>query len=1280
MTDRDGKATRNQIARVAAVQLDYQPAVSLAHSYYDEPALLEDGEEGVTSLHLSVPELRERLTALRSRTSDAYVSYSRDRVEVVLKMLRKHDVEVVVFPEYCVPWQCLDTIREHAGEMVVVAASHTATADSMQTYQDLGIPLGATDIGCSVCPVRLGDGSWQVVQKLSRSRFEGSLKVGTKWERLRIETRSGASLTLAVFLCVDFLNDQDPNVQRLVPRSAIGGADVVCVPSYSPTLRDFQHRARALVERSGCPVIYSNVASVGGTQIFCRFRTRDSFVDSHGTKPVSRDDEALIVVDLPVGPCAQYELRPSPLPESPASDLVVALPLLSRDRFKDFCNLAERVIGESAGEQKRAILHNTREELMALTSPRAAAPALLTTKIYALLDAMTWRDAAWIDRAVECAVVDGPNQSLADVRFALLFRAQETLARLLRDPRVQRERLQDVAVVLDTYRIALDALRSRVSVALLRTTDAADLSVHKIDGGQASERGAFASSFLMQLRSARTHRDSLEKQIRLLATLAHATDDELAINLRIRSLPNPGGNLKDLEIQIFGTVSGQTAESARTRASEFRRDLSNIILATLRDSYGFRVVDIDSEDLARSAQPYKVSHAAELHRRVEFGRPPYLSGEAAPRIHHLEGNSSMARILDTLQASASACTVSIHLEPVRLTEAERAFFEACRQPASLSGEDLQGSMFFLGTEANPALRMNDAITTKRMLGDGQGLRPNFEMRLFVASDQPLSRILLSSIGNELWGDAQYALVDLDDKKDALRFVEDALARAWARDVPKLDGAPQGLERVAYLLDTYEASRAFRLPLSGYAGAVRTLFAYLPAPAASLPEEGIEIGLGFHSGAQRSIVVRLPDEERTKHTYVVGKTGTGKSTLLCRMIEQDILRGSGVCVIDPHGDLVDAVLTRIPEERIDDVVLLDPAVTDRPFGLNLLEFNPSAPHHKDFVVQETIAIMRKMFFHEHVGPVFEHSLRHLVLTVMDESFNGEGTLIEVPRLLYDQKYRCRVVPLLRDELAREYWAQYGLLVQHTISESLMYVVSKFDTFTADRIMRNIIGQARSTINIADIMERGQILLVKLPSAVFGELNSALLGMILLSKLRWAGMRRANVPAADRRAYFLYVDEFQNFAASGFETILAEARKYGLSLIVSHQHLGQLSAFNVATGAVEDRVTKAVFGNAGTMIAFRLGISDATLIAAEMGEPADPNDLVNLKNYHALVKTLIGGEVCPPFTIRTTLGKSRSPSFESKIRTASSGTFGTPREEVETEIRRRKNSPADAPPPD
>ena len=199
---------------------------------------------------------------------------------------------------------------------------------------------------------------------------------------------------------------------------------------------------------------------------------------------------------------------------------------------------------------------------------------------------------------------------------------------------------------------------------------------------------------------------------------------------------------------------------------------------------------------------------------------------------------------------------------------------------------------------------------------------------------------------------------------------------------------------------------------------------------------------------------------------------------------------------------------------------------------------------------------------------------------------------------------------------------------------------------------------------------KILLVKLPSAVIGELNAALLGMIIISKLRWVGMRRADRPPCERKDYFLYVDEFQNFAASGFDTLLAEARKYGLSLILSHQHVGQLSAFNIATGQIEGRVAQAVFGNVGTIITFRLGVLDAKFMAEEMGEPVDPEDFVNLKNYHAIVKTIIDGEVYPPFTVKTVL--STTPvrkEIAEKIRKESLDRYGTNKEDVEHEIRER-----------
>ncbi len=312
-------------------------------------------------------------------------------------------------------------------------------------------------------------------------------------------------------------------------------------------------------------------------------------------------------------------------------------------------------------------------------------------------------------------------------------------------------------------------------------------------------------------------------------------------------------------------------------------------------------------------------------------------------------------------------------------------------------------------------------------------------------------------------------------------------------------------------------------------------------------------------------------------------------------------------------------------------------------------------------------MRKLFYFEHSGPVFEHYLRHLVLTMLDESIKGQGTLIEVPRLLYDDDFRQAVIGRLVDPLARDFWLQYNKTNDFHRSENLAWIVSKFDTFTTDHIVRNIIGQTKSSVNISEIIAKKHILLVKLQGAVIGEVNAALLGMILLSKIRWAAMARAALPVSERTEYYLYVDEFQHFASTGFESILAEARKYRLSLVLAHQHIGQLRAFNISSGTMEDRATQAIFGNVGTIISFRLGVHDAKIIAEEMGPPVDPPDLKNLRNYHAIVKTLIGGEVYPPFTVQTLLGgPSESPGAAKSVTDMSITKYGRPRKAVDAEI--------------
>jgi|GEM_PF-718479 len=1250
--------------RAAVVQFDYQPTAFLNYSYIQEPALLGEGEQGITSLHLTVPGVEKQIENFREDVAKAYEEFTSERLYCILKRLIEIKVDLVVFPEYSIPANCLSLIDKSAGDIVVIAGSHTVTSRTLDTCTAVGINLTSDDVGRSICPVRISPNAWERIDKLTKSKWEIPSKFGATWKTLKIKV-DDVDLTFAVFLCVDFINENDQTYQEIVSRDIWSKVDFGIVPSYSPVIRDFEQRARPVTERAGVPILYANVASVGGSRIYCHFRESDSFVELHSTRPLAAGDEAVIIVDILAG--AQFEPKPTPLPIPQASQLVTVLPILHKETFQSFFNLNEKMFEAKGDTQKRSIAQTAQEELRSIAA-LSKVPQILRKKIDALLGAMDWRDGQWIQNCVNSIFTNTKEESLNEKRFVLLFRAQRLLVSILSHPQVQPNELNAVTEILNAYRLALDSLRHRIKPEILADFEPEDISVHTLTSDKPAS--SFTSVFLMRLQTASSHLEALEKQIRLIKTIAYEGNESIALNLRYTSLPNPTGNLKTISLEILGAAKATDRIDSRRKAEAFRRDFANLTRVTLQDAYEFSLTELDADDLARVTEPFPLKHIAELTREIEFGIQPYIDAASAPKIYHLEGNSSLARILDLLQSSPFACMISVHLHPIRLTDSEKAFFKTYKRSSNYRAEVGEGSMFYLGhPEINPALRLPDAMTMRRMLGDTEGLIPCVLCRFFITSDEPLSPLLLNTIGTELWANDSYQINYYTPNTENYENAVRAMRLAWADTVPS-SKASEKLERVPFLFDPYEANRIFRLPLEGHSGTVATLFAPLRAPAAALPEEGIEIGLGFHSGAQKPIVVRLSDKERTKHTYIVGKTGTGKSTLLGRMIEQDINRGVGVCVIDPHGDLVNFILARIPEERKEDVVLFDPASTELPIGLNLLEIDPLFPNHKDFIVQETISIMRKLFYFEHSGPVFEHSIRHMTLTILDESMEGKGTLLEVPRLLTDTDFRKAVVPKLKDEFAKRFWAAYGTLGTSYISENLFYIVSKFDIFTTDRLMRNIIGQSKSSINLPEIVDNKKILLVKLPSAVIGEINAALLGMIIISKIRGAGMLRTQSDPSHRDDYYLYVDEFQNFAASGFETILAEARKFGIGLTVAHQHIGQLSAFTIATGRIEDRVAQAVFGNAGTMIVFRVGVKDAEMLAAELGKPVTTQNIENLKNYHAIVKTLFYGEVYPPFTIRTTLSpKAGEKELADTIKRTSLDKYGRPKEKVEQEIEER-----------
>ncbi|MBP6098615.1 MAG: type IV secretion system DNA-binding domain-containing protein [Candidatus Levybacteria bacterium] len=436
----------------------------------------------------------------------------------------------------------------------------------------------------------------------------------------------------------------------------------------------------------------------------------------------------------------------------------------------------------------------------------------------------------------------------------------------------------------------------------------------------------------------------------------------------------------------------------------------------------------------------------------------------------------------------------------------------------------------------------------------------------------------------------------------------------------------------------------------------------PAPG-NIPTEGLYLGKSIYRGETREIKIGLDD--RRRHMYIIGKTGVGKSEFLKDMILQDIRAGKGVAVIDPHGDLVDDILPLVPPERAEDVIYFDPSDTERPMGLNMLE--AANEEQKHFVVNSIIGLMYKLFDPHQtgiIGPRFEHAVRNAMLTVM---YDEGATLIEVVRILTDARYVQQLLPKVKDPIIRRYWTdQIAQTSDFHKSEVLDYIVSKFGRFVTNTAIRNIIGQSKSSFNFREIMDKQKILLINLSKGKIGEENSSFLGLILVPRILTAAMSRQDMPMADRKDFYLYVDEFQNFATPDFAQILSEARKYRLNLIVANQFIGQ----------IDEEIKNAIFGNAGTIMSFRVGVSDANYLQHEFQPTFTEADLINVERFHAYVRTLINGEPSVPFSMDLTRDiteekKQENPRVAELIRELSRLKHGKPVKLIEAEINQRSN---------
>lgn len=646
---------------------------------------------------------------------------------------------------------------------------------------------------------------------------------------------------------------------------------------------------------------------------------------------------------------------------------------------------------------------------------------------------------------------------------------------------------------------------------------------------------------------------------------------------------------------------------------------------------------------------------------------------AYPIATYEESKRDAARAMLNALSSASredGAAIQILLRPAQESWTKNSLFEADKirkdkgKKSQLSGAGgLSGVMGALwkppeAVEVKPEDKQLSSVDQAMIESIEEKTRyPGYEVLIRVvvsSSTQTQAQVLLKNII------ASFSLFD-SSMNNGFKFTE-------SRNIEELVTAylfrffPQSVNQV--ILNSVELATIFHLPDQNSiptSRVQRQASKSVDGPT-EIMDEGFLLGYNDFRGVRKPI--RLSTNDRRRHTYIIGQTGTGKSVLLENLAYQDMMDGKGFAFVDPHGDSVEFLMSVVPKERVEDIVYFNPSDMENPIGLNMFEFDH--PDQKDFLIQEAINMLYGLYDPGHtgiVGPRLEHIFRNCALLLM--SSPEGGTFIDIPKLLVDEDFRNSKLKYVTDRSVLDFWTKEFPNSQRSneAGEVISWVVAKFGPFISNDAMRNVIGQSKSGFDLRDIMDNRKILLVNLSKGKMGELNSKLLGIIFVMRFQAAAMSRANIPEQERVDFSLYVDEFQNFATESFESILSEARKFRLNLILGNQFMTQLT----------DKVREAIIGNVGTVISGRIGITDAELLVKKFAPTFDAEDLTKLPNYHTITSVMINGVPSAPFSMALAPPiEGANPQLGEAVKRLSSAKYGLPRATVEAEIFKRLGS--------
>ena len=704
---------------------------------------------------------------------------------------------------------------------------------------------------------------------------------------------------------------------------------------------------------------------------------------------------------------------------------------------------------------------------------------------------------------------------------------------------------------------------------------------------------------------------------------------------------------------IKGRCSSHVRDLATQGALNLYHNL-DVALRTFSSDYQFtptadRPVDEESHSWRYELRPLGLVIPATKLRFPGFALPLTIS-ESILLPLSVEGAKARFDAAVTGSAYCGKMSINVTVEPTRLTDSAVAMLSAAR--VNLHEEEVGQIKYQSSTDScvlDDGILLNTLAQIETWLSDPRGYR----MRCVVTADDQVPQSFLETVGHELFRGSPVA-VDIVGQE--LTGNENGINRNINHSVLDLGNC---------FHRTTDPSSLFPDPTILSSTGIRQ--AYRQAPM-NLPTHGLLLGYCGHGNRTRE--VRLPKSDRTKHTYIVGATGAGKSTLLHNMICQDIENGEGVCLIDPHGDLFHQVLLSIPKERAKDVVLVDMCDFDHVIGLNFLECEgPHKSVQMNFIINEMMMIFHRLYDMDKAGgPMFEMYMRNALLLVMDSDV-GKATLLDVVRIFEDEEFRRDANTHCRNPMVVSFWNKQAEKAggEAALRNIAPYITSKLNQFTHNALVRPIVGQATSTIDLRQILDKGQILLVNLSKGLLGELDARLIGMLLIGKLFNAAMSRIDLPPDRRRPYFLYVDEFQNFTTPTFASLMSEARKFGLCLTLANQNLAQLSGHEKNNGVME-----AVLGNVATIMFFRMGPKDANELEAYVAPYLDSSGIQYLPDFHIVCRMLNQNVPSTPFVFTTLpLAKNRVSAEAQErivegIRWNSRDRYARPREGVECDL--------------